>query len=400
MKKTLLAFTVCAFLTACGGSDNDSSSSQPNSPSSKTGILTDGPIARASYTINGETRYTNADGEFEYQEGDEITFKIGDIEIGTVLGAERITPLELTNNPDIRTNLLIFLQSLDIDGNHDNGIELPENLSSLSSTEIDFTLPTDEFIEILESELSAVPGLENSVVVTPEQAKENFKKSLLKDIAGIWYVQSNGTDESEIALVIEEDGRYTMGEAVLNEPENEGNGIEVGSINLDPVTGKFTVETSLDTNDDWGLHDPYQPRTMSLQFNGKQLRIEEADNAAEGATFSRVSNNTSGIIGVWEAAAGPIFVFNANNTYFMLDPVGDELAETEYDKCGDPGIEFGNYTIENNILHIDNIIVDTNGCAGLSDNGATEQGLSLTFQDGSFSFTIPDEGTFTLKKIN
>ena len=110
MKKTLLCLTLAGLLSACGGSDNDSSSSPNPSPSNttKTGVLTDGPVSGATYTINGVSKRTNAQGEFEYQEGDEITFSIGNIEIGTVTGADRITPVELADDVTTRTNLLIF----------------------------------------------------------------------------------------------------------------------------------------------------------------------------------------------------------------------------------------------------------------------------------------------------
>lgn len=85
------------------------------------------------------------------KKGDEITFKIGDIEIGTVQGAERITPLELATDADAQTNLMVFLQSLDTDKNHDNGISLPksEDLANLSTLNINFEQPTTNFYQNL-----------------------------------------------------------------------------------------------------------------------------------------------------------------------------------------------------------------------------------------------------------
>ncbi len=49
MKKTLLCLTLAGLLSACGGSDNDSGSSDPPpSNTTKTGVLTDGPVSGAN----------------------------------------------------------------------------------------------------------------------------------------------------------------------------------------------------------------------------------------------------------------------------------------------------------------------------------------------------------------
>lgn len=401
MKKTLLALTLSGLLTACGGdSSNDSSSTpQPPQSSSKIGVLTDGVIIGANYTINGVTKQTNERGEFEYQEGDEITFSVGDIEIGKVKGDSRITPLELAKDEKTQLNLMVFLQSLDTEGDHDDGIKLPSDISSLSKETINFSAEPEEFAQDLQIQLKNIPELKNNTVVSPEKAKENFSKTILKDIAGIWYVQGSDKEESELALIIKEDGSYTMGEAIFNEEDKEFNGMEVGKIKLDPLTGIFTAETTIDTNDDWGLHDPHKVRSMVLKFDGEKLRIEEAENAEEGATFSRLANNVNEIIGAWQSPSSHIFIFNANNTYFLIDPVGDDQVEPGDTPCGSAGIEYGKYRVLDNKLYIDprDIIIDTNGCAGLSDTNA-QSGLSLNIQADKLTFTVAGEGSYTLNR--
>ena len=401
MKKTLLTLTICTFLTACGGS-SDSSNSQPNqpgnpsvpgNPGSKTGILTDSPIEGATYSINGVTAKTNAKGEFKYNEGDIISFKVGDIEVGAVKGAARITPVDLTNDEVKQLNLLILLQSLDDDGDHDNGIKLPEAVSSLAADAVNLSQPTAQFVSTLETELKTIPALANNTVVTAEKAKENFKATLLKDITGIWYVGASNSEESELALIIEEDGSYIMGEAIPSEPNNEGNGVEVGKISVDPLTGDFTVTVDVDTNDDWGLHDPAVTRIMNMTYNGVTLRLQEAADSSEGATFNRVPNTTSGLVGVWKINSGPqTFFFNSNNTYFMLDP-------SDADDCGKPGIEYGHYKVQDNKLFTTKIVVDTNGCAGLSNN-YSHLGIPMSIQANTLTISVTDEGNYSFNRLN
>ena len=111
MKKTLICLALAGVLTAGGGSDNNDSSQTENPPpssSNKIGVLTDSTIQGANYSINGVIKQTNERGEFEYQEGDEVTFSIGEIVIGKLKAASRITPQELANDEDTRLNLMIF----------------------------------------------------------------------------------------------------------------------------------------------------------------------------------------------------------------------------------------------------------------------------------------------------
>ncbi|ATO18282.1 hypothetical protein BS636_00615 [Acinetobacter sp. LoGeW2-3] len=399
MKKTLLAFTLSTLLTACGGSSDNDSASPIQQTSEKVGVLTDGVIIGANYTINGVTKQTNERGEFEYNEGDEITFSIGNIEIGKVTGDSRITPLELAQDEKTQLNLMIFLQSLDTNGDHDDGITIPANLSLTPNT-INFSAPTAEFVQNLQTQFQAIPELRDKTVVTPEKAKENFGKTMLKDIAGTWYVQGAEGDESEIALILKEDGSFIMGEAILNEEEKEFNGMEVGKIDsYDPITGLFTASATIDTNQDWGLTDFGKSRNMVLKFDGTQLHIQEEKNPEESATFSRLPNTANGIVGVWQSPASHIFIFNSNNTYFLLDPVGDDQVEAGDTPCGDAGIEYGKYRVLDNKLYIDprDILIDTNGCAGLSDTNA-QSGLSLNIQADKLSFTVAGEGSYTLSR--
>ena len=47
---------------------------------------------RLSYTTPTLSGMTNADGEFLYEEGEAVTFSIGDITLGTAQGQDVITP--------------------------------------------------------------------------------------------------------------------------------------------------------------------------------------------------------------------------------------------------------------------------------------------------------------------
>jgi len=69
------------------------------------------------------------DGRFNYVPGVEVAFLIGGIQLGTAEGNNVITPIDLVaeaNDADHPTviNILRFIQTLDDDGNPDNGITI------------------------------------------------------------------------------------------------------------------------------------------------------------------------------------------------------------------------------------------------------------------------------------
>lgn len=195
MKKTLLCLTLAGLLSACGGSDNDSDSN-PNPPPSSTtqiGVLTDGPVTGVKYlrtSSSGESieDFTNDKGEFKYAEGDTVRFFIGDVQLGEAIEAKaRITPLDLAESENARTNLMVFLQTLDDGGDHSNGIQISEKTqTALTAVNMNFEQTPAEFSTTLANEVIPKTDIPLDRIVTPEKAAENFQATFYKDIAGTW----------------------------------------------------------------------------------------------------------------------------------------------------------------------------------------------------------------------
>jgi hypothetical protein len=104
----------------------------------KTGVFLDSAVKGLSYRTDTQSGLTNALGEFKYLEGEVVTFKIGNVNIGSSFGADVITPLDITNtfepSDKAASDLLRLLQTLDSDNNADNGIDLPANVAALTET--------------------------------------------------------------------------------------------------------------------------------------------------------------------------------------------------------------------------------------------------------------------------
>jgi len=107
-------------------------------PQLSSGVFIDAPVAGLHYETTSRNGETNAEGRFEYQGSETVSFSLAGIELGSASGASQLTPLDLIegasdlSDPGV-LNLSRFLQSLDADGNLSNGIEISEQIRSAIS---------------------------------------------------------------------------------------------------------------------------------------------------------------------------------------------------------------------------------------------------------------------------
>ena len=98
-------------------------------------MFVDSAVEGLSYSTPTQSGLTNAAGEFRYLEGEVVTFRIGNVDLGAAFGAEYLTPLDITNSflpsDDAASNVARLLQTLDTDGDAENGITLPSSVAAL-----------------------------------------------------------------------------------------------------------------------------------------------------------------------------------------------------------------------------------------------------------------------------
>ncbi|MDQ7068383.1 MAG: hypothetical protein Q9M40_10665 [Sulfurimonas sp.] len=140
LSKTALFLGIMTTITfsACSSGDGNT----------VTGILADGAIENARYECSTTTGFTNVKGEFTCPVGSPVDFYYGNIKLGGVatLPSDNIVliqdilgvPREDVNNTLV-TRLAVFLQSLDNDSNHTNGIYLdPALITESVPSAVDF----------------------------------------------------------------------------------------------------------------------------------------------------------------------------------------------------------------------------------------------------------------------
>ncbi|MBN1663431.1 MAG: carboxylesterase family protein [Deltaproteobacteria bacterium] len=119
----------------------------------QTGVFLDSPVAGLSYSTPNASGTTDAAGKFTYYPYETVTFSVGGLTLGSATGKATITPLDIvsgaTGAADQRVaNRLVFLQSLDQDGDLNNGIQITPAIAAVVATyaaKINFNQTTSAF---------------------------------------------------------------------------------------------------------------------------------------------------------------------------------------------------------------------------------------------------------------
>lgn len=135
IKSSFISFLL-VIITGCGGEpktdENEFISTQkrPNS----FGQLLDDKVSGLNYIAGDYKGVTGLNGEFNYTQGDQIQFFVGDIAIGySVEPKETLTYYELAhNNSFLALNIARFLRSLDDDSLLNNGIQIHKSSHSFT----------------------------------------------------------------------------------------------------------------------------------------------------------------------------------------------------------------------------------------------------------------------------
>ena len=211
IKYLAIAVTVAA-LAGCGSDGEDSSNSNnttSDAVSTAVGTFIDSPVDGIEYTSGSQTGVTANDGQFTYEIGNTVNFKVGDIDLGTVGGQSQVTPLTLAGTSDINNteavNISRFLQSLDADTS-DSNITIPsfvkERITKTDETvgvfvgNVDFS--SANFDDTMGNILADVTNNSNfsapRTLVDVESAQTHLKSSFSSH--GISFCNTNSTSNT------------------------------------------------------------------------------------------------------------------------------------------------------------------------------------------------------------
>lgn len=299
-------------LSGCLGSSD-------STPATLSGVFSDDPVQGLTYvTSSGKEGVTDADGKFEYQAGDTVTFYIGGktgVSLGSVTARAEIYPTDLvgitaaalaagtadaTKVADMN-KMLVMLQSLDKDGDRNNG---KIDISGV-------TAPAD-------CNIATMTGC----AVSEDSANSQFMKNLmLKGViaSGIAFTETPfpASDVAKRAVmtspsVVVNGKSYDIGfNTLLRSGDTRGTGIygQLYDMNGNRLThGDGSYDIS-DAQDHSTLLDVHGKVFMVSQFEdtiGSFYITELNQNASTGAltAVSTKPINMTGIGGGWTHCAG------------------------------------------------------------------------------------------------
>ena len=458
--KHLLPIALAMSLAACGdgsgpspagGSSSSGSGRGKTEKGPTTGKLLDAAVSGVAYAASsGATGTTDENGIFKYNHGDTVEFKLGSLLLGKVTGAAIVTPMELAGDNDHRLrNILVLFQSLDADGNPENGISIPANAASALSASINLDSEPAAFAASPELQKVREAAGISGPIKTPVQATRHFLSQGMAMLGNqIWVKQDDGT-ASVVRIAgsgADGAGEYLQGEASPDDSCDTNRvcggslvskaGVEYGTAHLSGVNNrgfKFAAKPVIDTNLQAGLSHPrpnwrvrsdgydlitsdiftVQRKREQKSLFGELFHIagtleissskEPIQTEVKESHFSPMENDPKGITGAWTADPAtmktPIYLFFSNGKYMMVDPIGD-IKTADHESCGDPGVEFASYTYDpgGKALNIKGFTYDTNGCAGFSTNGPVS--FNIDADGKTATLDTQDKRTLTLHRVS
>jgi len=320
IKKTILSSSIAALLSlyGCSSSDNETF---------EKGVFIDAPVAGLEFSsASGPSGTTDENGEFEYKAGEDVTFKVAGVDVGTVPGSAVIPVLNLPNGLVVAR----LLQSIDTDALEDlidiNKIEISDAEKAALKDVIEGTGTLDDFFathlfNIQEATKAKTPSLSLDLnAVSEEEANEHIKSSLAKiaqdltttDLDNKVFISKSGDGEM---FTFKSDGtgtqyeKHVHGDHVMVHTDTFSWSISAGKLTTVSDTDNSTDEVSLlssednkyifSTTDDEGeleTRSSYQAKSLKLaDLDGKILSLDTSDDSDCSASTVKFMGNTASL---------------------------------------------------------------------------------------------------------
>ena len=206
---SLMTFT----LLSCGGGGGGSSA-----PQTATGQFVDTVVQGIDFESGGQTGTTDANGTFTYEVGQQVTFSLGGVVLGSAQGAALVSPVDLVSNGSPSNskvkNIVRFLLTVDDDGDPGNGIQVTAQVRALAQnwSAVDFTTSDLDtaMISIL-ADVASVNSVPPTAVATSTAAQSHLTSSLLCAYSGAFRGTFSGDDSGQWGMLISASDGSLMG---------------------------------------------------------------------------------------------------------------------------------------------------------------------------------------------
>lgn len=234
------------------------------------------------------------------------------------------------------------------------------------------------------------------------------RAATLATLQGAW---GEANPNTAIAWRFGPNGRFFLAEIrALDQQRQEDSGAELGWIDIDPATGRWSTLVEVDTNLSAGTSHP-RPDDSADTVTVTADTIS-GGTGADAFSFSRLDSDASalGIVGMWALGSAndlsvPHIVFFRNGRVMTVVHTVDTQCAVA-NGCA-PGVEYASWTwnLQTGALRLFDKLYDTNGCDGAFDScagGANNAEFVRTLviaADGRSAALIGPEETQTLYRI-
>lgn len=326
-------------LASCGGSggggtpDPDDGGGGNPEPSFETGTLSPVPVSGLNYSTPTESETTDASGEFRYNAGDIVEFRLGDTVLGSVRAAREISLFELQAaqplhevrailaalaDPDssftAATNLVRLLYTLDDDQSLENGVTISADVAALfSSVALNFNRTPARFAY--------------------SQNVQNLLGAANRRLMPLEVSLAHQYEAAGILLIV--DGVAVARIARSETTSADGDVITV----LDSTTFTYDELGSLARREDLDAEEQLVSRTM-FDYDAQALRTREAtDSDGDGQfdTEKDLRRNEAGDVTQITAQSGEALA-DQSVVAIRYNELGQEIERTR-DQDGDGAVE-------------------------------------------------------------
>jgi len=367
------------------------------------GVLLDSPVAGIGYRTDSSEGLTDEIGQFPFLPGEAVIFFIGDLTFPAVVATGVVTPENIAAGDNTtQTNILQILQTLDEDGNPDNGISIIDGAdTAFTGTTLDIT--NTEFDANVVNELAVIDGALS--LVSETEADAHFGSTLKSQLLGSW-VFSEGENMRNILTFID-DSHYAIfhEHSDANDDCNDIEGCqmagsgEYGSYTWDIETKAFTSTVISESDGSGGLGG----LSAIVNIEGNMLEIL-IDDEPDAVLFSKISDSSNSLIGSWIVGSGNIsniniLTFLSTNEYVIFHNANGESDTGEVAQAVSG--EFGRYSLEGITFTILSTTVDSDGEGGLynEDDPATALETLELEPWGDLVFTDSIDGPANIARI-
>ncbi|MGN0922367.1 MAG: hypothetical protein ACI4NJ_11645 [Cellvibrio sp.] len=345
-----------------------------------------------------------------------MTFSIGKLALPPVPASGVVTPADIANAAHdnaaqaetTRNNILQLLQTLDTDGNPDNGIQIAESTGELFSEDNTPDITSETFDAAITTFLPE--GVE---LVSEEAALAHFNNALQSQLFGSW-VYSEGAGKRNVLTFIDAD-RYIIIHEHNDGHDQTAGSVEYGSYEWDITNKKLHVRMIGQSDASGGLWEEASANngivTHDFDVSGGQLVLGTPRDGQ--AIFERVIDSNNRFIGAWtmtehghndEDNHGQdnvnVLTFLSSSEYVVAHTNNQESYP---DQPNQPlSGEFGTYKLVDNRLQVTGATVDTDGDGGLynAEDPSDQANETLTITPwGDLLFVDDNEGLYSFVRV-